>query len=421
MKTIGFIGAGHIGSQLARLAIASGYDVVVSNSRGPETLADARRGARTARARGDGRRGRAAPATSSWSPSRSRTTARSRSSRWPARSSSTPTTTTPSATGTSPSSTTSRPPRPSSCRRTCRRRRSSRPSTTSTRPSSRRTGSRPARRTAARWSSRGTTPRPRPRSAALLDQFGFDTVDAGPLAEGWRIQRDTPGYGPRRTATELRRDLAAAKRYADRYSHGRAKLELTIAARGSNRAKTPVRTKRRGNLPTGGRGAPGRARLFLVHDHGVPFAKRAGHQLGMVEVLEADGHAHRARPPVVEHEDASNVRVDQGRGQDPRREIAERGLGNAKHAIPARHLDCDPRGRPEHELVVVVVGLDEDRAARGALAHPGTGRTSETVPAETQSGSSGRTGSRPPPPRPAARRPRSRLPGPVGATGRGSS
>jgi predicted dinucleotide-binding enzyme len=50
----------------------------------------------------------------------------------------------------------------------------------------------------------------------LLDQFGFDTVDAGPLKEGWRIQRDTPGYGPRRTAEELRRDLAAARRYADR-------------------------------------------------------------------------------------------------------------------------------------------------------------------------------------------------------------
>ena len=44
----------------------------------------------------------------------------------------------------------------------------------------------------------------------LLDQFGFDAVDAGPLKEGWRIQRDTPGYGPRRTAEELRRDLAAA-------------------------------------------------------------------------------------------------------------------------------------------------------------------------------------------------------------------
>ena len=32
----------------------------------------------------------------------------------------------------------------------------------------------------------------------LLDEFGFDTVDAGPLKESWRIQRDTPGYGPRR-------------------------------------------------------------------------------------------------------------------------------------------------------------------------------------------------------------------------------
>ena len=49
----------------------------------------------------------------------------------------------------------------------------------------------------------------------LLDQFGFDTVDAGPLAEGWRIQRDTPGYGPQRNAEQLRADLAAAKRYRD--------------------------------------------------------------------------------------------------------------------------------------------------------------------------------------------------------------
>ncbi len=40
MTTIGIIGAGHIGSQVARAAIAHGYDVVISNSRGPETLAD---------------------------------------------------------------------------------------------------------------------------------------------------------------------------------------------------------------------------------------------------------------------------------------------------------------------------------------------------------------------------------------------
>ena len=38
MNTLGLIGAGHIGSQLARLAIANGYSVVISNSRGPQTL-----------------------------------------------------------------------------------------------------------------------------------------------------------------------------------------------------------------------------------------------------------------------------------------------------------------------------------------------------------------------------------------------
>src|SRR5712692_9113762 len=38
MTTIGLIGAGKIGSQLARLLVAHGYDVVISNSRGPETL-----------------------------------------------------------------------------------------------------------------------------------------------------------------------------------------------------------------------------------------------------------------------------------------------------------------------------------------------------------------------------------------------
>jgi predicted dinucleotide-binding enzyme len=48
--------------------------------------------------------------------------------------------------------------------------------------------------------------------ADLINQFGFDVVDMGPLSEGWRIQRDTPGYGPRRTAEELRADIAAAKR-----------------------------------------------------------------------------------------------------------------------------------------------------------------------------------------------------------------
>ena len=39
MTTIGFIGSGHIGSSVARAALGKGYRVVMSNSRGPETLA----------------------------------------------------------------------------------------------------------------------------------------------------------------------------------------------------------------------------------------------------------------------------------------------------------------------------------------------------------------------------------------------
>jgi 8-hydroxy-5-deazaflavin:NADPH oxidoreductase len=38
MTTIGIIGSGMIGGTVARLSVAAGYHVVVSNSRGPETL-----------------------------------------------------------------------------------------------------------------------------------------------------------------------------------------------------------------------------------------------------------------------------------------------------------------------------------------------------------------------------------------------
>ena len=40
MTTIGFIGSGMIGSTVARLSVAAGHRVVLSNSRGPETLKD---------------------------------------------------------------------------------------------------------------------------------------------------------------------------------------------------------------------------------------------------------------------------------------------------------------------------------------------------------------------------------------------
>jgi 3-hydroxyacyl-CoA dehydrogenase len=41
VTTVGIIGSGQLGSTLARLAIGAGHEVVLSNSRGPETLADA--------------------------------------------------------------------------------------------------------------------------------------------------------------------------------------------------------------------------------------------------------------------------------------------------------------------------------------------------------------------------------------------
>src|ERR1700733_10581225 len=40
MTTVGFIGSGHIGGTVARLSVAAGHSVVLSNSRGPKTLKD---------------------------------------------------------------------------------------------------------------------------------------------------------------------------------------------------------------------------------------------------------------------------------------------------------------------------------------------------------------------------------------------
>ncbi len=40
--------------------------------------------------------------------------------------------------------------------------------------------------------------------AYFLDSLGYDAVDLGPLNESWRVERDTPAYGTRTTADELR-------------------------------------------------------------------------------------------------------------------------------------------------------------------------------------------------------------------------
>ena len=60
----------------------------------------------------------------------------------------------------------------------------------------------------------------------FLDAIGYDAYDVGPLAEGWRFQRDTPAYGQpyvapgsefpgpahRATAEQLKEKLDAAVR-----------------------------------------------------------------------------------------------------------------------------------------------------------------------------------------------------------------
>ena len=52
---------------------------------------------------------------------------------------------------------------------------------------------------------------------ALTDEIGYDVVDAGPLAEGWRFDRDQPAYGPEVDAAGLTELLGA----------GEARLRLT--------------------------------------------------------------------------------------------------------------------------------------------------------------------------------------------------
>ncbi len=52
-------------------------------------------------------------------------------------------------------------------------------------------------------------------ATSLVDDLGFDVVDLGPLAEGWRVQRDTPGYVVDLDAGRLAEAAAAARRYRD--------------------------------------------------------------------------------------------------------------------------------------------------------------------------------------------------------------
>jgi len=213
MSTIGFIGAGHIGSQVARLAVAAGYDVVLSNSRGPETLSElvAELGPRARAATVDdaARAGDIVVVTIPLKSYRQVPVAPlagkiviDTNNYYPQRDGNIPeldaesTTTSELLQAHLP---TSRVVKAFNHIYAAQITTDGRPAGT------------PNRRALV---IAGNDAAARQTVTRLLDEFGFDTVDAGPLKESWRIQRDTPGYGPRRNAEELRRDLAAATRPA---------------------------------------------------------------------------------------------------------------------------------------------------------------------------------------------------------------
>jgi hypothetical protein len=58
----------------------------------------------------------------------------------------------------------------------------------------------------------GDDPAARATVAGLIDEFGFDSLDIGPLSEGWRVQRGTPAYCVRFTKEELTDKLSETKR-----------------------------------------------------------------------------------------------------------------------------------------------------------------------------------------------------------------
>jgi len=214
MTTIGIIGAGKIGSQVARLAVGSGYDVVISNSRGPETLADLiaelgpRASAATSRDAGgagdiivvtvplkayrdipvEPLAGKVVIATNNYYPDRdgriaelddeSTTTAEMLQAHLP------DSTVVKAFNHIAANDLTGHALPPGSSGRRA-------------------------------LAIAGDDADAKAVVVELLDTFGFDAVDAGPLAEGWRFQRDTAAYGPRQDVAEVTAALADAKRYRD--------------------------------------------------------------------------------------------------------------------------------------------------------------------------------------------------------------
>jgi len=211
VKTIGLIGAGHIGSQVARAAIASGYDVVISNSRGPETLTDlvselgsqARAGTTEEAAAtgdlvvvaiplkaigevpGEPLAGKVVIDTNNYYPRRDGNIAALDDDRM-----------------TSSELLQARLPG-ANVVKAFNHIYAAQITTDSTPP-----GTRNRRALVIA----GDDADAKAKVAELIDGFGFDVVDAGPLAESWRIQPGTPGYVHQLAAEELTAALAVAER-----------------------------------------------------------------------------------------------------------------------------------------------------------------------------------------------------------------
>lgn len=75
----------------------------------------------------------------------------------------------------------------------------------------------PAQATSDRWALplSGDFPEDKAKIIELMDSFGLDAVDAGALSEGWRFERGMPVYCIRHTRTDLKARLAEASQ-ADR-------------------------------------------------------------------------------------------------------------------------------------------------------------------------------------------------------------
>jgi predicted dinucleotide-binding enzyme len=210
MTTIGFIGSGMIGGTLARLAIAAGYDVVLSNSRGPQTLADLvselgprARSATVAEAAEAGdlvvvsipfKNYQQAPAE----PLAGKVVIDTnnyyfeRDGHYPEVDA-----------GTISSSELLQQHLPGSSVVKAFNNIQWQQLGSEGRAAG------PDRRA---LPIAGNDPAAKKVVSALIDEIGFDVVDAGPLAEGWRYQRDLPAYGTKLTTPELTTALAEARR-----------------------------------------------------------------------------------------------------------------------------------------------------------------------------------------------------------------